>query len=1354
MPYTKPTSPACAKVTVGGDSLQRSSASRSLVKNDYEGVAESNIFFKEASVNTNEELDSPRVKHSFLSNQANESHYVRRARGSTKYEDSSNCEELSETELELRKAGVFFRLPKAASSHLKEKQAAAAASHLNDHEKEVSDVLNSLDSTLARYSNSSSGSTSDSGGSPDADNCTLNRSGTFSKYNCHVNDKAGNSATQSTKFRNHIEDCISESLPVDSGVPAAVEADSGAEEAFRLQRQSDRRGGTVSSDSTVCSSGTVSSSACSKYCDGDLPSAFSSDFNVSKKVDFPTIKDEVSRVKNNQMMSVKCLSQNYERSSQRSASDAPVVTIEPYNERQSSKLHSSLNSKRKSVSDLKNNFHNGSNADIKLTRHSMMEPLNLIEEVYVPESSVAIRSYFPSMEFSGRTAVTVNKSQRKSSECEKNEKIHHRGGDSDSGHGSGATSPCGTLTDPPSPPPTPPDTRQTRLSQSMGRQIPINNFSPALHSAEPQFTSATKSQVSIVGSSSVEHEARDPPHLNLQSPPSGSSPMNLDSAVVSPSNVDVGEVTVTSAQPVESNHFVVVAIDFGTTYSGYAFSFTRDPDNVHMMKKWEGGDPGVQNQKTPTIVLLDPDKRFHSLGFSARDHYHDLDPKEANKWLYFDKFKMELHDDRSLSRDTLLAASNGEKVPALEIFSHALGYFRDHALRELSDLTGGIQISEEDVRWVITVPAIWSHPAKQFMRTAAYMAGLANSNVPEQLLIALEPEAAAIYCRKLHRHQLVPAKDSLFRNEKLSSAGPVSSSSRSLPHRYRGQTSSDEKNKFPEYTETESPRCVSPRPYSSIDARAYRKGIGSLSVESDEILEISEDEVSVVQTSCASETVSDWLVQDTVYMVVDCGGGTVDITVHQMTDTKTGHLKELHKATGGPYGSTGVDKQFEKLLDKIFTPEFMVAFKQQKPAAFVDLMVAFESRKRNASPLRSNPLNIALPFSFIDMYKKTRGKDVESAVRKHGGDMGVQWSSQGMLRVSQDTMKALFRDTLENIQQSIESVLSLLEREASTGNSSALQYLFLVGGFSESELLQQHIRDAFSHRVTVVIPQGMGLAILRGAVQFGLDPSVVTVRRSRLTYGVGVLNRFQEGVHPLEKRVYAAGADWCADVLDVFVRVDESVAVGDVVSRSYTPATLGQSTVVLHLYATHDTKRMHFVSDAGVERVGTLYLDLKDTWEDSALGGPCCSNSEFSQKCSHYSSGDKDIRDDEGPQGPSHGNCRNEACCGGNHSGKSISSSQIVNNRREISVHLKFGDTEVKASAVDHATGKCVRFLRRWVAADDFTRASHLDWSSCLFDVELSSGRPAHQRDSAVHDHFCTTAFGSVGTYWMRTQNL
>ena len=42
----------------------------------------------------------------------------------------------------------------------------------------------------------------------------------------------------------------------------------------------------------------------------------------------------------------------------------------------------------------------------------------------------------------------------------------------------------------------------------------------------------------------------------------------------------------------------------------------------------------------------------------------------------------------------------------------------------------------------------------------------------------------------------------------------------------------------------------------------------------------------------------------TRYIVVDCGGGTVDITVHEL-DNKLGTLKELYKASGGPYGSVG-----------------------------------------------------------------------------------------------------------------------------------------------------------------------------------------------------------------------------------------------------------------------------------------------------------------------------------------------------------------------------------------------------------------------------------------------------------------
>lgn len=53
-------------------------------------------------------------------------------------------------------------------------------------------------------------------------------------------------------------------------------------------------------------------------------------------------------------------------------------------------------------------------------------------------------------------------------------------------------------------------------------------------------------------------------------------------------------------------------------------------------------------------------------------------------------------------------------------------------LQELSDQAGS-EFENSDVRWVITVPAIWKQPAKQFMRQAAYQvsAGLGVGGGPK-----------------------------------------------------------------------------------------------------------------------------------------------------------------------------------------------------------------------------------------------------------------------------------------------------------------------------------------------------------------------------------------------------------------------------------------------------------------------------------------------------------------------------------------------------------------------------------------------------------------------------------------------
>ena len=56
---------------------------------------------------------------------------------------------------------------------------------------------------------------------------------------------------------------------------------------------------------------------------------------------------------------------------------------------------------------------------------------------------------------------------------------------------------------------------------------------------------------------------------------------------------DSGNESSINYHPKTNPHFVVVAIDFGTTFSGYAFAFTRDIDSILMMRKVDGNDPGM-----------------------------------------------------------------------------------------------------------------------------------------------------------------------------------------------------------------------------------------------------------------------------------------------------------------------------------------------------------------------------------------------------------------------------------------------------------------------------------------------------------------------------------------------------------------------------------------------------------------------------------------------------------------------------------------------------------------------------------------------------------------------------------------
>nr|XP_011450125.2 heat shock 70 kDa protein 12A isoform X1 [Crassostrea gigas] len=202
---------------------------------------------------------------------------------------------------------------------------------------------------------------------------------------------------------------------------------------------------------------------------------------------------------------------------------------------------------------------------------------------------------------------------------------------------------------------------------------------------------------------------------------------------------------------------LVAAIDFGTAYSGYAFSFRNDyrldPLKIEV-NHWTGTGSQTMSPKAPSSVLLNPDKTFKSFGYTAEEEYSNLvETGQHQDWYFFTKIKMRLLYREKISRTDIIEDECGKPMLGLTIISMIIQYLKDDLFKRLEQR--GMPLRDQDILWVLTVPAIWSDAAKQFTKEAAEKAGIKSDDV----MLVYEPEAAALYCRFQNMKNISNAKD-------------------------------------------------------------------------------------------------------------------------------------------------------------------------------------------------------------------------------------------------------------------------------------------------------------------------------------------------------------------------------------------------------------------------------------------------------------------------------------------------------------------------------------------------------------------------------------------------------------------
>ncbi|KAK3366132.1 hypothetical protein B0T24DRAFT_723740 [Lasiosphaeria ovina] len=199
---------------------------------------------------------------------------------------------------------------------------------------------------------------------------------------------------------------------------------------------------------------------------------------------------------------------------------------------------------------------------------------------------------------------------------------------------------------------------------------------------------------------------------------------------------------------VETDAFVVVGVDFGTTYTGVAFTHSADPDptRVTVITQWPGS--GNQNRpKVPTEISYGPSDK-NRLGWQLRAGTPRfggfklfLDP-EAGSEAYNDKQLAVTLDPGNPAMESCLRDGKS----ATDMASDYLRLVHAEVMQALAKRFHRT-LDTLKIKFVITTPAMWSPAAQHNTLMAAKAAGFGSR--PQDIIEPVtEPEAAASYALK------------------------------------------------------------------------------------------------------------------------------------------------------------------------------------------------------------------------------------------------------------------------------------------------------------------------------------------------------------------------------------------------------------------------------------------------------------------------------------------------------------------------------------------------------------------------------------------------------------------------------
>ncbi|KAF8464851.1 hypothetical protein BDZ91DRAFT_849522 [Kalaharituber pfeilii] len=205
-----------------------------------------------------------------------------------------------------------------------------------------------------------------------------------------------------------------------------------------------------------------------------------------------------------------------------------------------------------------------------------------------------------------------------------------------------------------------------------------------------------------------------------------------------------------------------------------------------------------------------------------------------------------------------------------------------------------------------------------------------------------------------------------------------------------------------------------------------------------------------------------------IYVIVDCGGGTVDLMSYQVTSTEPLRVNESTRGTGGLYGSTLLNREFEALVIHRIGKD---AFDQMDDEDRQEMRKDFETEiKPKFDPDHDDNdddvVTCALPGVPDNPEKRVRKRKITFTTKE---------------------VKGIFEPTFTKIAETVQKQVIAVQ-EASR---KYVDGIILVGGFGSSKYLanwlKANVRNKDGTIMKLIRPLAPALAIVLGAVRLGVQ---------------------------------------------------------------------------------------------------------------------------------------------------------------------------------------------------------------------------------------------------------------------------